>query len=315
MRNQTRQRADMENSQFVSDSELDLYINNSYLELYDLIVSSFEDYYIQSLDFTISSGNTAAIPTDFYKVRGVDFEYGGKYYEIHKWNFNERNRLDRPDSILSNRYLDYRKYRVLGSNIQIIPEERATGNYRLWYIPLATRMVVGNLATVTIGDISYTSALGLYEDGNNITIQINGGATPGTVLIGVIGQAISIQIEDGVTTAQQVFDALNSLSVVTDLVTVQIVGNASLTQTITPATNLAGGIVQIDGETYNGWEEYVTIDAAIKCLQKEESDVSMLMAQKQAIKNRIHNMAANRDAGDPESVTDVYRDGYEGVEF
>lgn len=307
LREQTRQRADMQNSGFVEDSELDTYINNSYLELYDIVVSRFEDYYTKSIDFTISSGNKETLPVDFYKVRGVDYSYGGTYYEIHKWNFNDRNILDRPSNILSTRFLDYRKYRIVGNQIHIIPENAATGDYRFWYVPLATRMVTGNLATVTIGDILFTSALGLYADGNGITIQITGGGSSGLVLIGVVDQAISIQIEDGVTTAQQVFNALNSIPAVTDLVTVLLVGNPLLTQSVTPATNLSGGIVQIDGETFNGWEEYVVIDSAIKCLQKEESDVSMLMAQKQALIKRIENMAANRDAGEPDSVTDVYR--------
>ena len=56
----------------------------------------------------------------------------------------------------------------------------------------------------------------------------------------------------------------------------------------------------------NGYAEYVVIDAAIKCLQKEESDVQILLAQKQAMKRRIEESANNRDAGHPLSVTDIY---------
>lgn len=57
----------------------------------------------------------------------------------------------------------------------------------------------------------------------------------------------------------------------------------------------------------SGWEELVIIDSAIKALQKEESDVSVLMAQKSAMVERIKGMAANRDAGFPDTVTDVRR--------
>ena len=53
-----------------------------------------------------------------------------------------------------------------------------------------------------------------------------------------------------------------------------------------------------------GYEEYVVIDAAIKCLQKEESDVQILLVQKQQLKERIENAASNRDQGEPARITD-----------
>ncbi len=56
----------------------------------------------------------------------------------------------------------------------------------------------------------------------------------------------------------------------------------------------------------NGYEEYVIVDAAIKMLQKEESDVSILLVQKAALIKRIEHASQNRDAGESESVTDIY---------
>lgn len=56
----------------------------------------------------------------------------------------------------------------------------------------------------------------------------------------------------------------------------------------------------------NAYQEYVITDAAIKCLQKEESDVTVLMQQKMALRQRIVDKAANRDASKPNSVTDIY---------
>ena len=54
-----------------------------------------------------------------------------------------------------------------------------------------------------------------------------------------------------------------------------------------------------------GWHEYIIVDAAIKCLQKEESDVSTLLAQRAALEERIRNAATNRDAGAPERIAEV----------
>lgn len=59
----------------------------------------------------------------------------------------------------------------------------------------------------------------------------------------------------------------------------------------------------------SGWEEYVVIDAAMKAMAKEESDVSVLMARKQAMLSRIEMAAENRDAGSPATVADVRGDG------
>jgi len=59
----------------------------------------------------------------------------------------------------------------------------------------------------------------------------------------------------------------------------------------------------IDG--VNGWEEYIIIDAAIKALAKEESDVSVFMARKAAIIERLNSEVEARDAGMPGTVSDV----------
>lgn len=59
----------------------------------------------------------------------------------------------------------------------------------------------------------------------------------------------------------------------------------------------------------NGFTEYVIVDAAIKALQKEESDVSILMAQKQALTDQINTSAMNRDIGQPDTISNTRRNG------
>lgn len=69
-----------------------------------------------------------------------------------------------------------------------------------------------------------------------------------------------------------------------------------------------------DSDTFddiNGFAEYVIVDVAIKCMQKEESDTRVLLAQKAALKQRIEGMAQNRDANEPESVSDIYAEDTE----
>lgn len=56
-----------------------------------------------------------------------------------------------------------------------------------------------------------------------------------------------------------------------------------------------------------GWEEYIVADVCIKALAKEESDVSVFAAQKQALIKRIEEEAENRNIGDPQLVSDSKR--------
>jgi hypothetical protein len=62
-----------------------------------------------------------------------------------------------------------------------------------------------------------------------------------------------------------------------------------------------------------GWEELVVTDLAIKGKQKAEEDVSVLMAQKQALVQRLESEAENRDAGSPATISDVSREGAGGM--
>lgn len=57
----------------------------------------------------------------------------------------------------------------------------------------------------------------------------------------------------------------------------------------------------------SGWSEYVIVDAAIKALQKEESfeHVQSLLGEKSVLIERIETTAANRDVGQPNTVSNV----------
>ncbi len=74
LRTASRQRADMVNSTFISDPELNSYINASYYELYDLLVQKYgNDYFMKEYSFQLQ-GNISQypLPADFFKLLGVD---------------------------------------------------------------------------------------------------------------------------------------------------------------------------------------------------------------------------------------------------
>lgn len=139
IRTQARQRADMEVSQFVTDSELTSYVNASIAELYDILVSRFEDYYILDTTATVANGaDTITLPADFYKLKGLDYDVGGGQYEtVRSFQFIERNETYDPGFGTFPRM----RYRVLGPVLKLTPPDFAPGNYRIWYIPRFASLV------------------------------------------------------------------------------------------------------------------------------------------------------------------------------
>lgn len=210
-----RQKSDQENSDFISDSELTSYINESRAELYDLILSRFEDYYSASATFTVASGAwTYPLPSDFYKLRGIDVDVGGEWATVHKFDFEARNSFTAINRRLQGSQAEVR-YRVVGGNIQFLPKDRAPGLYQIWYTPRVTKFVND---TDTIDDV----------------------------------------LDFG---------------------------------------------------------EFMAVDAAIKCLTKEESDVTDLKMQKDGLRQRILAMTSGRDQNEPERIIDVRRGHMGGDDY
>lgn len=123
---EVRQRTHYENSQFVTDPELTNWINRSLKRLYDLLVGTFEEYNLSTADSLIASGNTFAIPADFYKLLGVDYivSLPDQFQALPRIGWQERN---------GSRY----GYALRAANVVILPYSWAAGKtFRLSYIPV-----------------------------------------------------------------------------------------------------------------------------------------------------------------------------------
>lgn len=225
VRLQAQQRADRVNSNFVTMSEWDSYINQSYFELYDMLTTVYEDYYLAEPFIFITDGSTSNYPlpngviTDInndvgrplYKLMGVDLGLANNdnaWITVKKFDFIQRNRYIYPNITSTYMGVFNMRYRMMGDKLHMIPTPSAGQYVKIWYIPRMER---------------------LLKD-----------------------------------------------------------------------TDMLHGI--------NGWSEYVIVDAAIKALQKEESDVTVLMAQKQALIDRIQSSAMNRDAGQPDTISSTRSD-------
>lgn len=222
------QRADRVNSNFVTTSEWNSYINQSMFELYDILTTTFEDYFLAppvgltangtqyifplpdgTLQFINPDTNTLFTPPPYYKLLGVDLALNNAanaYVTVNKYNFIDRNRFVYPNTASTIYGVFNLQYRVMGSNITFIPTPSGGQKLRLWYIPRLTE---------------------LLQDTD-------------TTYIGI-----------------------------------------------------------------SGWIEYVIVKAAYYALTKEESDTSNLVMQLEALTKRIEETAANRDAGQPDTISDT----------
>lgn len=86
--------------------------------------------------------------------------------------------------------------------------------------------------------LTFTATANRGAGGNSITVTFTGGATAGAEVVTVLGTAITIQVESGVSTATQVKTAYDLVAAATALATVAIVGGHS-GDTISSATVLA----------------------------------------------------------------------------
>jgi len=216
MRDRVRQRADMQNTLFVSDAEIDTYLNDGLSELNDLFITEYEEYVVQEQpNQKLTGGQTADdILTDFginnfMKILGIDLNVGSRQIALKRFMFSERNFWTMPNAPWDVTVTPYR-YSVRGNTIYFFPATGIGGTVSIWYIPQYTPM------TLPADQI------------NNFLPYLN-----------------------------------------------------------------------------NGWEEYAVITAAIKCLQKEESDTQPLMQEKLMQLKRINDVAKNRDVGNPDRISYV----------
>jgi hypothetical protein len=272
LRTLVRQRADQENSQFVTDEELRQYINRGYAELYDLLVTNAtsEDYFLNSSTVTLVSGTqTYDLPADFYKLRGVDLNMGSDSFPLRRYNFPQRD--------VGSRYsVPYRyRYHVQGSSLRLTPSPSTNDTLTVWYIPSPKKFLEKTVTAITRGSTTMW------------TVGANHGFAAGDKITGVsFINAANYNVD-------QTISAVGAATVTTDL------DSSGLSD---PTTF---GNIETRLDFYSGWDTFVICSSAIDCVVKEEGDPSALMTMKEGTKNRILSVSDNRDLGEPATVTDM----------
>lgn len=141
-----QQRADMVNSNFVSLPEWNMYINQSYFELYDLLTTVYEDYFVKEPLVITTTGisNQVTLPTDFYKLMGIDLGLSNSdnaWVTLRKFDFISRNRYVFPNIASTYFGLFNLQYRLVGNTLMFIPTPQAGQFLRIWYTPKLTQLL------------------------------------------------------------------------------------------------------------------------------------------------------------------------------
>lgn len=156
LRLMAQQRADRVNSQFVTLPEWNTFINQAAFELYDILVTAFEDYYVAQPAYFTTDGSTYQFPLPngiltftnqafqpyvappFYKLLGVDLGLNNApngFVTVKKFNFINRNQYVFPNTASTIYGVFNLQYRLLGNTIEFIPVPSASQPIRIWYIP------------------------------------------------------------------------------------------------------------------------------------------------------------------------------------
>lgn len=215
-----RQRADMVNSTFISDAELNSYINASYYELYDLLVQKYgNDYYMKEYSFQLQ-GNVSRydLPDDFFKLLGVDLEISSGpdgYVSLRPFTLAERNRYSTAN-VQTWIGVTNLRYRISGNKLWFTPSPQTGQTIRIWYVPRLSQLV--DQTTLTVADPvpairaeldlnvassgAITTTLEAIDGGtagNSIEILFTASGS-GAGTLSAVGTSYTFQYDSGVTT-------------------------------------------------------------------------------------------------------------------
>lgn len=139
LRDEARQLANMENSEFASDAEVNRYVNSAIRDLYDKLVQARgEQYYRVTENLTTTADQStvalSGLSSDFYKLLGIDLQLSGRWLEMRAMDFHHRNNFQLSTTGRPIAYL------IKGADLEFFPTPGAVYTIRVHYLPLPTTL-------------------------------------------------------------------------------------------------------------------------------------------------------------------------------
>lgn len=165
LRLRSQQTADRVNSGFVVNSEWNAFIRLAMYELYDLLITTFDDYGIAAPVFITTNGTTFQYPVPdgtnylggvlggssgipsprLYKISGMDLGVNtsnNAWVTLHKYDWIDRNQYIYPNSTSTIYGVYNMRYRLMGTNIIFIPTPAGNQQVRVWYAPILPALLM-----------------------------------------------------------------------------------------------------------------------------------------------------------------------------
>ena len=131
-----KDRADMEDSGFITDSKWRSYLSSGYAELYSILVSSGARYFEETHEISADGSLEYDLPGDHLSTVGVDRVDSQERHSLTEAMAQERKRLNREGGEATH-------YAIVGDKIQLQPAPRS-GDYELIYVPHPTDLSDAN---------------------------------------------------------------------------------------------------------------------------------------------------------------------------
>ena len=132
-----REMSDMENTQFVTDAEILRRVNQSYRRLYNEIVNTFQDYFTTTDTITtVASTAEYDLPSDFYKLIGIDWQDENRPYSLRRLEYSQRNTRLWPTTRPFG-------YILRQETVTIYPTPSSVETLTVSYIPVPANLVSG----------------------------------------------------------------------------------------------------------------------------------------------------------------------------
>lgn len=161
LRLRAQQTADRVNSGFVTDSEWNSFIRLAMYELYDILMTSYEDYFAQNFVSIPTNGTLNQYPLPdgatnylggvfggssgtpapaFYKLAGVDLNVNTSTItpsrvSLLRFDFIKRNQYVYPNSTSTIYGVYNMRYRLMGNTLFLTPTPSGSQTLLLWYSP------------------------------------------------------------------------------------------------------------------------------------------------------------------------------------
>ena len=131
LRNACKDRADMQNSNFITDDEWNRYINSAAKELYEILILKGLQYTTTTDTISLNgTDDTYDLPSNFFKLVGVDHNINNETYPMEEYTFQNRNLYNQQNT---QRYL---RYRLVGEDMIRFNPKPSAQEITIWYDPV-----------------------------------------------------------------------------------------------------------------------------------------------------------------------------------